>query len=85
MVDLDRYVMGPNISYNLVNTSSSHEIPTHWVNKINRTSINLDFGVGDIIFFHVQVVPQFGQERMLYFVQDSRYTTHVIECVHIWE
>lgn len=22
---------------------------------------------------------------MLYYVQDSRYVTHVIECTHIWE
>lgn len=60
-VNLDRYVMGPNITYSLVNTSSAHEIPTHWIDKINKTNINLDFGVGDIIFFHVQVVPEFGK------------------------
>lgn len=77
--------MGPNINYNLTNKTASYEVPEYWVDKINQTKINLDFGIGDVIFFHTQVVPQFGQERIIYYAQDSRYYTHVIECVHIWE
>ena len=83
-INLDRYVLCPNITYNITNTSSIHDIPPYWIDKINKTMINLDFGIGDIIFFHVQVVPQFGQERLIYYVQDSRYFTHVIECTHQW-
>jgi|JI71714CRNA_FD_contig_21_3361560_length_401_multi_3_in_0_out_0_1 hypothetical protein len=61
MIDLDRYVLGPNITYDLINKTALHEIPPYWVNKVNRTKLNLDFGIGDVIFFHLQVVPQFGQ------------------------
>ena len=57
MVNLDRYVLGPNITYNVTNTTSAHEIPTHWVDKINRTKLNLDYGIGEVIYFHIQVVP----------------------------
>lgn len=45
----------------------------------------MNFNIGDSIFFHLQVVPQYGQERLIYYIQDSRFFTHVIECTHIWE
>ena len=70
--------MGPNITCDLVNKTTEHQVPSHWIYKVNETKINLDFGVGDIIFFHTQVVPEFGKERIIYYVQDSRYFTHII-------
>lgn len=77
--------MGPNITYDLINKTAEFAVPTYWVYKVNETNIKFDFGMGDIIFFHTQVVPEFGRERIIYYVQDSRYFTHIIECVHLWE
>lgn len=82
---LDKYVLGPNISYTLINQTAKHEIPTHWLNKVNATKMIMDTDIGDVIFFHTQVIPMFGKDRIIYYAQDSRHRTHVIECTHIWE
>lgn len=47
--------------------------------------VDIDASIGEVIFYHTQVVTAFGQNRIIYYVQDSRYFTHVIECVEIWE
>lgn len=53
--------MGPNVDYSLVNVTSEKGMPPNWINKLNQTKLTLDFGIGDVIFFHVQVVPEFGK------------------------
>ena len=37
------------------------------------------------IFFHTQVVPEYGEERVIIYDQDAEYKTHVINCRHHWE
>jgi hypothetical protein len=40
---------------------------------------------GDIKFFHTDVVPELGDEIVLYYYQDALNNTHVAICIHEWE
>ena len=85
-IPLLNYKRGPNMTYSLTNTSSKHETPAYWFDHINQTKILKDFAdYNGIIFFHTQVVPKFGEENILYYIQDSEYQTHVVSCIHVWE
>lgn len=77
--------MGPDIHYQL-QTPSGDTLPTSWINQINNTLIEISPAprVGDIIYFHTDVVPHLGYETVIYYYQDSQNTTHVAECEHEW-
>lgn len=85
-IPLEGYVLGPNIEYQLKNKKGD-DIPPYWINKVNKTSINMDYPPlpGDIVFFHSDVIPQLGQEILIYYYQDTSYKTHVALCSHNWE
>lgn len=58
-IPLNEYVIGPNIEYQLKNKKGD-DIPTYWINKVNKTSITMDYPppAGDIVFFHSDVIPE---------------------------
>lgn len=78
-------MLGPNIEYQLKN-KEGEDIPPHWINKVNKTSISMDHPplAGDIVFFHSDVVMELGQEVLIYYYQDTSYKTHVALCSHSW-
>ena len=84
-IDLDRRFMGPNITYGT--SGFEGEIPSNWVNKVNRTFFDMNTTVRpqDITFFHSDVISQYGQEMLIYFFEDTTNKTHIAECIHAWE
>lgn len=75
---------GANLTYEIRNPKENY-LPTYWIDKINETKVQMDGNVGSSIFFHTQVIPELGDERIIFFDQDGGYKTHVVECRHIWE
>ena len=59
------------MTYSLSNTSAKYETPSYWFDYINETTIHKDFNLNGIIFFHTQVIPKFGEESIIYYIQDS--------------
>jgi hypothetical protein len=82
-VDLDRYVMGPNITYSIKNTSSVIGEPINWINKLNNTRIVINDSIGEIIYFFSEVVTYRGEHWQIYYIQNSRYKCYIIECTNI--
>lgn len=73
------------MSYSLANKDSINYLPTYWVDKINETKVYYNVDIKNSIFFHAQVFPEYGEERIIVFDQDGEYKTHIIECRHVWE
>ena len=41
-VFLDYYVIGPNITFSVMETMIHHDLPPNWVNQQNETKIHFD-------------------------------------------
>lgn len=85
---LDRYVIGPNITYNVEETMIHKDLPTHWINQQNQSQVHFDKpppSIGDINFFYTEVVPHYGNDTVIYYYQDIRNSTSVAFCTHLWE
>lgn len=61
--------------------------PPYWFNKVNRTEVTFDHPTppGDVNFFHTDMVSQVGEDFVIYYYQDSSYTTHVSICAEKWD
>lgn len=83
-INLDHYVLGPNITYGYINESDHH--PTRWIDKVNHTHINFKGEpIKDIIFYHTDVIPSLGHSNVIYYVQDYTKKTYVFDCLHVAE
>jgi len=60
-IPLESYYLGPNINYQILNHKGD-TLPASWIDKVNKTRITIDKPpkVGDITFFHTDVIPQLG-------------------------
>lgn len=85
-IPLDDYFLGPDIHYQILDHKGDG-LPASYVNKINRTTIKINPAPrpGDITYFHTDVVPELGHEVVIYYYEDSSNTTHVAECIHMWD
>jgi hypothetical protein len=86
-VFLSPYVVGPNITFSVMETMIHHDLPRHWIDQQNQSFVNMD-GIpiiGNINFFYTEVVPNYGNETVIYYFQDIRNVTTVSFCVHLWE
>jgi hypothetical protein len=84
---LQDYVIGPNITFSVMETKIHHDLPRHWIDQQNRSTVNMDAPpiVDDINFFYTEVVPHYGNETIIYYFQDVRNSTSVAWCTHLWE
>ena len=83
-IPLRNFYSGSNLTYELL-SKDPKSTPNYWVDKINETKVKMAGNIGNSIFFHTQVIPEIGDERIIFFDQDSEYKTHVVECRHVWE
>jgi hypothetical protein len=67
-IDLDRYAIGPNISY-IYLALNLHE-GSDWVLKQNRTNLTFHSTAGNINFLHTDVIEQYGNNTILLYCQD---------------
>ena len=82
-IDLDRYAIGPNISYSYY-ALSLHE-GSDWVWKQNSTNLTFHPTYGSINFLHTDVVEQYGNNTILLYCQDEQNSTYVSLCINEWE
>ena len=83
-IPLNPYYFGPNIEYAVLNHKGDN-LPTAWVNKLNKTEVTITpVPTLDTVFFHTDVVNELGQDLVIYYYQDTAYNTHVAECNHLW-
>lgn len=78
-------MFGANVSYKLTHLNKSAHVPTHWINKRNLTTIHIDKELGNVRFFHTQVIDEIGHENIIYYVESFTNKIDIFECRHVWE
>ena len=72
------------MTYKLTHLNKSAHMPTHWINKRNLTGLHIDKEIGNVRFFHTQVVPEIGLENIIYYVEEFSNKIHIFQCQHVW-